>query len=188
MIIRPTIHSLRYACGLVLLSLLLSGCASRDMAPLKAYEKPIEIEKFMGSWYIIGSIPVTIPGFSEEGAHNGMESYELTPDGTILTTYTFRKGSFDGKEKRFTPKGWVYNTTTNTEWRMQFVWPFKAVYLVAWAADDYSESIIGVPNRKYVWIMARDWNMADERYAELVQMASEMGYDTSLIQRIPQQW
>ena len=114
MLTRSTTHSLNSAFVLILL-LLLSGCASRDVAPLKAYEQPIELEQFMGDWYVIGSIPVTIPGFSEAGAHNGMESYELTSDGTILTTYTFRKDSFDGKEKRFTPKGWVYNTTTNTE-------------------------------------------------------------------------
>ncbi len=158
------------------------------MQPLEASKQPIELERFMGDWYVIGSIPVTIPGFSEAGAHNGMESYKLTADGTILTTYTFRKDAYDGKEKRFTPKGWVYNTTTNTEWRMQFLWPFKAAYLVAWVDDDYQETIVAVPNRKYIWLMARNWQMSDERYQELVDMAAEMGYDVSLIQRIPQQW
>jgi len=174
---------------LFIVPLTLLGCAGKTtMQPLQAYEKPIEIERFMGAWYVIGSIPVTIPGFSEAGAHNGMESYELTDDGTILTTYTFRKGSFDGKEKRFTPKGWVYNKQTNTEWRMQFLWPFKAVYLIGWVSDDYEETIITVPNRKYIWIMARNWRMTDERYAALIQMAQDMGYNTKLIQRIPQQW
>ncbi|MDG1462136.1 MAG: lipocalin family protein [Gammaproteobacteria bacterium] len=168
-------------------SLLLSACASHDMQPLKAYDQPIQIDRFMGPWYVIGSIPVTIPGFSEAGAHNGMESYELSPDGTILTTYTFRKDAFNGKEKRFTPKGWVYNNL-NTEWRMQFVWPFKAAYLIAWVDADYQETIVAVPNRKYIWIMSRNWQITDERYSELVKMAADMGYDTSLIKRIPQQW
>ncbi len=166
----------------------LTGCASTDMKPLEAAKQPIELERFMGDWYVIGSIPVTIPGFSEEGAHNGKESYELADDGTIYTTYTFRKDGFDGKEKRFTPKGWVYNKETNTEWRMQFLWPFKAVYLVAWVDDTYETTIIGVPNRKYVWIMARDWDMNDQRYAELVDMTADMGYNTTKIQRIPQRW
>ncbi len=71
---------------------------------------------------------------------------------------------------------------------MQFLWPFKAAYLVAWVDDDYQETIVAVPNRKYIWLMARDWQMSDERYQELVDMAAEMGYDVSLIQRIPQQW
>jgi hypothetical protein len=30
--------------------------------------------------------------------------------------------------------------------------------------------------------------MTDARYAELVEMTREMGYDTTLIQRIPQKW
>jgi len=167
---------------------LLAGCASNPMPPLTAQSEPIEIEKFMGDWYVIGFIPVTIPGFSEEGAHNGMESYELTDDGTILTTYRFRKGSFDGKQKEFTPKGWVYNTETNTEWRMQFIWPFKAAYLVAYVDPAYQETIIGVPNRKYVWLMTREPNPGDETYEGLVKRSSDMGYDTSLIQKVPQSW
>jgi len=174
--------------SLAIAGTLLSGCASNKVAPLEASSTPIELERFMGDWYVVGSIPVTIPGFSEEGAHNGVETYELTDDGTILTTYTFRKGSFDGKQKTFKPKGWVYNEETNTEWRMQFVWPFKAAYLVAWVDEDYQQTIIGVPNRKYVWLMARDWDISDEDYAALVQMAADMGHDIERLQRVPHRW
>jgi apolipoprotein D and lipocalin family protein len=63
------------------------------MPPLEAMDRKVDLERFMGDWYVIGFIPVTIPFFSEEGAHNGLESYRLTDEGVIETTYTFRKGS-----------------------------------------------------------------------------------------------
>jgi apolipoprotein D and lipocalin family protein len=176
---------------LLLATLVVIGaCASTppSQSPLEAARTPIELQRFMGDWYVIGSIPITIPLFSEEGAHNAVESYELADDGTILTTYSFRKGSFDGKQKRFTPKGWVHDPRTNTEWRMQFVWPFKAAYLIAWVDEEYSETIIGVPDRKFVWIMARSPEMSDRRYEDLVERVRGLGYDTSRIQRIPQSW
>jgi apolipoprotein D and lipocalin family protein len=168
----------------------LAACASSgpSVSPLEAARTAIELERFMGDWYVIGSIPITIPLFSEEGAHNAVESYELREDGTILTTYSFRKGAFDGKQRRFTPKGWVYDHETNTEWRMQFVWPFKAAYLIAWVGEDYGETIIGVPDRDYVWIMARSPEMSERRYEELLERVRGLGYDTNRIQRIPQRW
>ncbi|MBW2423185.1 MAG: lipocalin family protein [Deltaproteobacteria bacterium] len=142
----------------------------------------------MGDWYVLGSIPITFPGFSEAGAHNAVESYELSDDGTIWTTYTFRKNSFDGPERRFTPKGWVHDEATNTEWRMQFVWPFKAAYLIAWVDEAYSEAIIGVPSRSNVWLLSREPNPTEDAYQRLLERTAAFGYDPNAIQRVPQRW
>ena len=61
----------------------LSACATNDLPPLEALDRKVDLERFMGDWYVIGFIPVTIPFFSEEGAHNGVESYRLTDEGVI---------------------------------------------------------------------------------------------------------
>jgi apolipoprotein D and lipocalin family protein len=167
---------------------MLNGCAGTSMTPLEAMDRKVDLERFMGDWYVIGFIPVTIPFFSEEGAHNGRESYRLTEEGVIETTYTFRKGNFDGPEKRLTPKGWVHDEETNAEWRMQFLWPFKAAYLIVYLDEDYQRTIIGVPNRKYVWIMSRDPELSDAEYRELLDYVARVGYDSEKVQRMPQQW
>jgi apolipoprotein D and lipocalin family protein len=176
------------SCAIVLLFLSALGCASRSGDSLQASRRPIELERFMGDWYVIGSIPIALPGFSEEGAHNAVESYSLSDDGTIRTTYTFRKGAFDGPERRFTPKGWVYDEETNTEWRMQFVWPFKAAYLIVWVDEEYTEAIIGVPSRSNVWLLSREPNPPEDRYQRLVARTAAHGYDRDAIQRVPQRW
>jgi apolipoprotein D and lipocalin family protein len=166
----------------------LGGCASTNMPPLEAMDRKVDLERFMGDWYVIGFIPVSIPFFSEEGAHNGMESYRLSDEGVIETTYTFREGAFDGPEKRLTPKGWVHNRETNAEWRMQFLWPFKAAYLIVYLDEDYQRTIVGVPDRKYVWIMSRDPELSDAHYEEMLDYVAGLGYESEKVRRVPQQW
>ena len=50
----------------------------------------VDIERFMGEWYVIANIPT----FLEKGAHNAVETYTLSDDGTIATNFTFRKDGF----------------------------------------------------------------------------------------------
>ena len=83
----------------------------------------VDLERFMGDWYVIANIPT----FIEKKATNAIESYELMDDGkTIKTTFSFFNETPEGKKKVYNPTGFVYNTKTNAEWRMQFIWPFKS--------------------------------------------------------------
>jgi len=174
--------------GLLMAALMASACSTTGPAPLQATDQPIDLPRFMGDWYVIASIPVTVPFFSEAGAHNAIESYRLADDGSIETTYTFRKDSFDGAIKRMRPKGFVYNQVTKAEWRMQFLWPFRAAYLIVYVDPDYQTTIIGEPRRRYVWVMARTPQIPEASYAALLQRLVESGYDTAQLQQVPQRW
>ncbi|HPF08137.1 MAG TPA: lipocalin family protein, partial [Candidatus Cloacimonadota bacterium] len=48
----------------------------------------VDLQKFMGDWYVIGILPNPI----EKTAANGIETYVLNPDSSIGITYTYRKG------------------------------------------------------------------------------------------------
>jgi len=178
------LHSLICALSLALLS----ACATDRVPPLQAIDRKVDLERFMGDWYVVGFIPIILPFFSEEGAHNGVESYRLTDEGVIETTYIFRDGGFDGPEKRFTPKGWVHDHETNAEWRMQFVWPFEAAYLIVYLDEEYQKTIIGVPDRNHVWIMSRDPTMSEAEYQRMLSFAANLGYDVAKVKRVPQRW
>jgi apolipoprotein D and lipocalin family protein len=137
----------------------------------------------MGDWHVIAHIPV----FIEKDAYNAVESYALDPDdGTIRTTYTFNQGGFDGPLKTYRPRGFIHNRATNAEWRMRFIWPFKSAYLIVYLDDHYETTIIGVPDRDYAWIMARDKALPEARYQELVALLADTGHDISRLRRVPQ--
>lgn len=167
---------------------LLGACATSDGPPLRAIDQRVDLERFMGDWYVLASIPIDNWFASEAGAHNGVESYALREDGKIQTTYTFRRGGFDGERERFTPVGWVHDHETNAEWRMQFVWPLRSPYLIVYLDPEYQQTIIGVPDRSHVWILSRTAQVSDERYAELVGVVARLGPDTTRLQRVPQRW
>lgn len=160
--------------------LLALGCATAG-PPLPTVER-VELERFMGDWYVLAHIPASI----EEDAWNAVETYRLAEDGTIETTFTFREGGFDGPEKRYTPRGFVRDRGTNATWGMQFVWPFRAEYLVVHVDEGYRTTIIGRSKRDYVWIMAREPVIPEAEYEALVRKTGERGYDLSKLRRVPQ--
>lgn len=167
----------------VLIVILLFAPAAICGTELKTVDY-VDIPRFMGDWYVIA----IIPNFVEKNAYNSIESYRLNEDGTIATTYTFRIGAPDGKKKVMHPKGKIYDTKTNAEWRMRVFWPFWAKYLIIDLADDYRYTAIGVPNRKWLWIMSRSPQMSDEDYSRVLQNLEKQGYELDKIQKIPQVW
>ncbi len=176
-----------------LLGALLTACSSTDaLPPLRGMAEPVDLERFMGPWYVIASIPIDIPllpMFSEKGAHNGIETYRLNPDGTIETTYVFRRGAFDGPERTFRPRARVANGPVNSEWKMKFAWYLpEADYLILSLDEDYQSTVIGVPDRAYVWIMSRTPVMAETEYNALVAELKAAGYATDRLERVPQRW
>lgn len=159
----------------------LLGCSSPP--PIQTASQ-VDLERFMGDWYVIANIPT----FIETEAFNAVESYRLDDDGTISTTFTFRKGGFEGKQKIYRPTGFVVDQESNAVWDMQFIWPFKADYRIVFVNPDYSQTIIGRVKRDYVWIMARTPVLPEEDYQHLLTIIAAQGYDLSKIQRVPQRW
>jgi len=159
----------------------LVGCSSPPPIQIAGH---VDLPRFMGDWYVIANIPT----FIETEAFNAIESYRRNEDGTIATTFTFREGGFDGKEKTYHPTGFVVDNESNAVWGMQFVWPFKADYRIVFVNDDYSQTIIGRVKRDYVWIMARTPTIPADEYQGLLDMIAVQGYDISQIQKVPQRW
>jgi len=160
----------------------LAGCAN-GQPPLAPVDY-VDIERFMGDWYVIANIPT----FVEKGAHNAVETYERNADGTIATTFVFRKDGFDGKRKEYNPKGFVTDTETNAIWGMRFIWPIKADYRIVYLTEDYSQTVIARNKRDYVWIMARTPSIPEQDYEAMLAMIGDMGYDLDKIRKVPQQW
>ena len=144
----------------------------------------VEIDRFMGSWYVIGNIPT----FLEKEAYNAVENYSLNSDGTIATKFTFNKGGFDGKAKEYNLKGFILDNESNALWGMRFIWPIKGDYRIVYVDDDYSTTIVARQKRDFVWIMARTPTISDIDYDRLVSFVESLGYETSKLKRVPQRW
>ena len=173
----------RLMTSVMLFTALLAGCATQSQ-PSIATVPQVDLPRYMGKWYVIASIP----SFIEKEAYNAVESYELQKDGSIDTTFTFNKGAFDGEAKRYNPRGFVVKNSGNALWGMQFIWPIKAEYRIAYLSSDYSRTVIARNARDYVWIMARTPHISDRQYSELSQFVGSLGYDLTKLRKVPQQW
>jgi apolipoprotein D and lipocalin family protein len=158
---------------------MLAACSTP--APLSTVPQ-VELERFMGDWYVIANIPT----FIERKAYNAIESYELVDDKQVATTFRFNHGSFDGPVKTYRPTGFVSNDPSNAIWGMQFIWPFKADYRVIYLNEDYTQTVIGRNKRDYVWIMARTVSIPESDYAAIINLVANQGYDTAKIHPVPQ--
>ena len=169
-------HWLTASCALVL-----GGCSSAP--PLEPVDH-VDLERFMGDWYVIANIPT----FVEKGAHNAVESYRLDDDGTVATTFTFRKDGFDGEKKVYNPRGFILDEDSNALWGMQFIWPFKGDYRIIYLDEGYQTTVIGRQKRDYVWLMARTPEPPEADYRRAVAAIRDAGYDLDELQRVPQRW
>ena len=150
---------------------------------LKTVEK-VDIQRFMGAWYVIAAIPTSI----EKEAYNAIETYRLNPKGAVDTVFTFNKGSFEGPAKRYTPRGFIKDKVNNSTWGMRFIWPFKSEFLITYLDESYSQTIISRNKRDFAWIMARTPEIPEADYQKLLLELTAQGYDLTKLRKVPQRW
>ena len=164
----------------LMLAILITACTTGP--PIHTVES-VNIEQFMGDWYVVASIPT----FIEKDAYNAIESYRLAEDGTIETTFSFNKGSFAGPRKVYRPRGFIQDKQSNAVWGMRFFWPFKAEYRIIYLTEDYSQTVIGRTKRDYVWIMARKPAIPEDDYNRILAFLRQEGYELDKLRKVPQQ-
>ena len=161
---------------------LISLAACSTHPPIRTVPQ-VDLERFMGHWYVIANIPT----FIEREAHNAIESYELVEDRQVATTFRFNQGSFEGPLKTYRPTGFVTDDPSNAVWGMQFIWPIKADYRIIYLNEDYTQTVIGRNKRDFVWIMARTPAITETDFAGIIDVIAAQGYDVSKVRRVPQQ-
>jgi apolipoprotein D and lipocalin family protein len=88
----------------------------------------------------------------------------------------------------------VLNPPENTKLAVRFsTWfgplipvPKEGNYWVLYVDPSYQEAIVGTPDRKYLWLLARTPAISDQRYAVLLAKAKSLGFDVSRIIKDPQ--
>ena len=134
----------------------------------------VDVLPFAGKWYTL----YTIPTFMNTHWRQTTETYVIHPDGyyAVFTTY---KVVGEDKQKYMRSKLFTVRGTGNAEYKAQLVWPFKVDYWVIELPEDYSYVVIGHPENKYLFIMARKPSLPDTLLEEIISRCKAKGYDTS---------
>ncbi|MDR9389400.1 MAG: lipocalin family protein [Wenzhouxiangella sp.] len=162
--------------------LVLSGCALlAPKEPLPTVES-VDLDRYMGQWYVIANIPY----FGERGNVAGRAIYRQRDDGRMDDIYIYKKGDFDAPDERLEGVAWVVDERSRAEWKVRFYWPLSFGYYIVGLDEDYQWSMVGHPTRNYAWIMAREPTMDEALYARLLARFEALGYDASELQKVPQ--
>lgn len=150
---------------------LLTGCSVK-------YDKTVSYvdrDRFMGKWYVMAGRFTAL----EKDAVNSVEVYSWNKkEKRIDIDFSFNKGGPEGELKKYPQKAWITHKD-NAHWEVQPFWPLRFDYLVIGLGTDYEWTAIGVPNKKYLWIMSRKPSFSREAIDQVLMSLKKKGYDTS---------
>tara|TARA_B110000116_G_scaffold265092_1_gene273762 strand:+ start:5597 stop:6109 length:513 start_codon:yes stop_codon:yes gene_type:complete len=142
----------------------------------------LNLEKFMGRWYIIA----LIPNWIEENNINSFDDYVLNKDGTINITYKTVK---DGKERTIKQKATIVDKKIPGRWEVQFTKPwipfYRAPYEVILLNEDYKYMVVGYPDNQFGWIMSRTKTLDNNTYKQILDILNkDFGYDSNTFKKV----
>ena len=173
----------------VLIALGLASCSSKSSsraAPTTAAK--VDLSRYAGRWFEIARLPVRFQKANEAA----IAEYGRSTDGTVsVHNLAIRP---DGSQHGIHGSAKVLNPPENTKLAVRFsTWfgpfipiPKEGNYWILHVDEDYQEAIVGTPDRRYLWLLARTSTLPETRYAALVAKADRLGFDTSRLLKDPQ--
>jgi len=162
----------------VIIVLILAACSAGNHPPLAVVDS-VDLSRYLGRWYEIARLPNS---FQKRCVCSSAE-YELNDDGTIRVVNSCLKGDVKGETEQATGKAFIVDGSNNAKLRVQFFWPFRGDYWIIELDEQYQWAVVGTPNRKYLWILARDRNMDETTYSMLLERIAAKGFDTTMLIR-----
>lgn len=141
----------------------------------------VDLSRYTGVWYEIARYPNNF----QQGCVASQATYALRPDGRLGVLNECRDAA-SGERRKATGKAWVVDKASNARLKVSFFWPFAGDYWIIDLGQDYEYVVIGHPERKYLWILARDRQLREEVYRSILSRLVAQGYDLDRLLQTPQ--
>lgn len=148
----------------------------------------VDLKRYAGVWYEIAKYPNK---FQKDCVGNTVATYTLKGEGKFDVLNQCKEE--DGSTKDAKGAGRVVDKTTNSKLKVRFAPSFLSFIGAVWGkywiidlGENYEYSVVGEPNREYLWILAREPKMDEAKYQEILRLVEEKGFDPSKIVKTPQ--
>lgn len=185
-LLSPRLARLRHA-ALALLGLGLTSCSATRHPDAPATANRVDLKRYTGRWFEIARLPTAFQKADEAA----IAEYGANADGTVsVHNIAIRP---DGTQHDIRGYAKVLNPPANTKLAVRFsTWfgplipvPRQGNYWVFHVDELYQEAIVGTPDRKYLWLLARTPTIPRPKYAALVARAEQLGFDVARIIKDP---
>ena len=154
---------------LALTAIVVTGCAEISNPPQTAPH--VDLKQYMGTWYEIGSFP----NYFQKGCRCTAAHYILKANQQVSVTNQCFIGQ-DNHPQTAKAKAWVVPNSHNSKLEVQFFWPFTGDYWILYVSPHYQTALVGSPNRRYLWILARHPKILTSQQRKLLNIAKKQGY------------
>ena len=155
-----------------------AGCASLSQPDYREESAPPPTVESAGLWHEIARYPNSF----EEGCTDTTADYALRDDGRISVTNACTKEK-TGKRDVAEGVAKAVDGSNNSKLKVKFApeWvPFAwGDYWILHLEADYSAALVGSPDGRYLWILAREKQPDEAVIEKIVNRAQELGYETS---------
>ena len=174
-------HGLRCA-AFGLLGLSLTSCSStKGHMNMPVTTTVVDLSRYTGRWFEIARLPM----FFQKANESAIAEYGRNPDGTVSVHNIATRP--DGTQRDIRGYAKVLNPPENTKLAVRFsTWfgplipvPKAGNYWILHVDENYQEAIVGTPDRKHLWLLARTATISSERHAALVARAGQLGFDVA---------
>jgi len=137
----------------------------------------VDLERYAGLWHEIARIPNF---FQKKCAADVTAYYSIRRDGKIDVINRCMKENGEFDEARGIAK--IEDTESNAKLKVSFVRLlgirlFWGDYWIIGLGDDYEYAVVGTPDRKYGWILARTPEMDTATLQTISELLRSKGYD-----------
>lgn len=143
----------------------------------------VDLNRYTGTWYEIAKIPNR---FQKKCAEETSAEYRRLRDGTLSVV----NSCVDSDGQRITAKGIakVADSDSNAKLKVSFVRflgmnLFWGDYWILGLDPDYQYAVVGVPGRKYGWVLARETELSAAQWADVKAVLKTQGYAFNAFQR-----
>lgn len=149
-----------------------AGCGSKEYLPTV---DEVDLDRYAGLWYEIARLPNRF----ERNLKCVTAEYTLQDNGKIQVTNrgVNREDPDDKSEANGTAR--VPDKELPGQLRVTFFWPFGGDYYIIELDENYRYAMVGAPDRKYLWILARDNALDDAITETLTKRAETLGFPVS---------
>lgn len=170
--------------GLMLLLLLNLGTA--HAAPPEPIER-LDLDRYQGKWYELAKYPNR---FQSQCVSDTTATYAISDDERVEVVNRCRTASGEFEEAggiarlngpAGSPKLKVRFAPAWLSW-LPMVW---GDYWVIELDEAYTLAAVSEPSREYLWILARDPNIGEQRINDLIARLTDRGFDPARIVRSP---
>ena len=155
-----------------------------DHAPLTTVAQ-LDLDRYLGTWYEIARLPMR---HQPEDGTDISATYSLEEDGKVRVANRMRRnGEVEESIGQATPVD-----PSNAKLEVTFLpqglrWiPFtKGDYWVIKIDADYSVALVGEPDRKYLWLLARYPHLDEATRNHYLAFAQAQGYDLAELIHTP---